>query len=84
LKEKLTPGYFASKKRIIVQEHHLSYDPPRVVYIRKGEHKILTLMQWYLKSSVSKGFLTALRRFIKENAGRAEDLRGAYKWMKSN
>lgn len=67
-----------SSKRPIVQRHHTSYDPERVVHVTKGEHLILTRMQWYTKALVSKGFLTALRAFLKEAAGRAIELKGEY------
>ena len=61
-------------KAPIVQAHHITYDPPRIVWVTKGEHKILTLCQWYTKARVSKGFIVALRQFVKDNAGRAIDL----------
>lgn len=69
-----------SKSRgAIVQRHHITYEPERVVYITKGEHLILTRMQWFCKKIVSKGFITALRQFIKDNASRSEDLKEHYR-----
>ena len=59
---------------LIVQHHHICYDPPKIVNVTKGEHKILTLIQWYTKKFISKGFLTALRKVIKDNKNRAEKL----------
>jgi hypothetical protein len=59
----------------VIQKHHLSYNPEVTVTIYKGEHQILTLMSRYTSKNVSAGFLRALRRFIKENRGRAKRLK---------
>ena len=61
------------RKRII-QEHHISYDPEVAVNVYKGEHMILTKIQWFSKKNVSRGFITALKTFVAENEHRAEDL----------
>jgi len=58
----------------IIQRHHISYDPEVIVPITKGEHAILTKIQWYTKKFVSKGFLTALEVFLALNRNRGEDL----------
>ncbi len=58
----------------IIQQHHISYDPDVSVYIYKGEHLILTKIQWFSKKTVSRGFITALKVFIAENEHRAKDL----------
>lgn len=58
-----------------IQEHHIRYEPEETVTIYKGEHKILTLMQWYEKNSVSKGFIRALKKWIRQNESRAEELK---------
>ena len=52
-------------KHKCVQTHHITYEPERTVNIYKGEHYILTRMQWM--KYISKGFLTSLRQFIKDN-----------------
>jgi len=56
-----------SKKQTI-QRHHIKYKEKDghdwVVTVFKGEHQILTKMQWYCRKKVSKGFITALRYFI--------------------
>jgi hypothetical protein len=62
------------KKRII-QKHHISYaDPEIIVKVTRGEHRILSMIQWYCKKFVSKGFIKALRIFIISNKNRAERL----------
>lgn len=58
----------------LVQRHHITYDPEWIVSVFKGEHSILSRMQWYCKRSVSKGFITALRHFVKEREKGAVDL----------
>lgn len=55
----------------IIQEHHISYDPPVTVYVGKGEHRVLTLIQWYTKKFVSLGFIIALETFVAQNRHRA-------------
>jgi hypothetical protein len=62
------------KKRVI-QTHHISYgDPEITVKVTRGEHRILSMIQWYCKKFVSKGFIRALRIFIVSNKDRAEKL----------
>ena len=60
----------------VIQGHHIIYDNKEgqevVVPVFKGEHKICTLMQWYTKGHVSKGFIKALKVFIVLNEDRAE------------
>ena len=58
----------------IIQEHHISHDPEVKVNIYKGEHMILTKIQWFCKKNVSRGFITALKVFIAQNEPRAKDL----------
>ena len=58
-----------------IQTHHISYDPPKTVVVYKGEHKILSLMQWYERKSVSKGFIASLKHFIREHEAVAVELR---------
>jgi hypothetical protein len=65
-----------------VQRHHISYNPEVTVFITKGEHLILTRMQWFCKRIVSSGFLKALTVFIRANKDRAIDLTG--EWNERN
>jgi len=65
----------------VIQVHHIQYEnkdhrqPEITVKITKGEHKILTLMQWYLKKKVSKGFIKAIKVWLAMNEDRAVDLK---------
>lgn len=52
-------------KKTVIQNHHITYNPEKVVRIYKGEHYILTLLQWRKKHS--KGFAIALRHWLKEH-----------------
>ena len=70
---------------MIVQEHHIIYGHPDhksqkdvVVYITKGEHGVLTKIQWWCKNNVSKGFITALKVWIALNEYRAVDMEDKY------
>jgi hypothetical protein len=51
-------------KKPVIQEHHITYEPERTVLIYKGEHYILTLLQW--RKYISKGMIKALEQFIKD------------------
>ena len=51
-------------KRPVIQEHHITYEPERTVLIYKGEHYILTQLQW--RRYVSKGLIEALKQFVKD------------------
>ena len=68
------------KKRVI-QNHHLIYPSPEhpeqesTVLIYKGEHKICTDMQRFLRKSTSKGFCKWLRFWLALNEDRAIDLK---------
>ena len=57
-----------------IQKHHISYDPPETVTVFQGEHYILSLIDRYERKSVSKGFIKALKIWIKQNEKRAIDL----------
>ena len=61
-------------KKKVVQQHHIAYEPEIVVYVRKGEHLILTRMQWYCRKTVSKGFIQALKVFVANHENIAVDL----------
>ena len=49
----------------IIQGHHISYSPEKVVYIRQTEHFLLTTLQ--RMKVPTKGFLVALLQYIKDN-----------------
>lgn len=51
-------------KKPVVQKHHISYVPERVVYIYKGEHFILTQLQW--RKYISQGLIESLKQFIQD------------------
>lgn len=63
-----------------INNHHIAYgseahpEQEIVVPIFAGEHKILTLISWYEKESVSKGFIKALKHWIFMNEDRSEEL----------
>ena len=59
----------------VIQEHHLSYNPPITVRITKGEHNVMTKINWYTKRFVSKGFIKALKHWIALNEDRAEEIK---------
>ena len=69
-----------TKKKTVVQRHHLVYPSDgikeRVVYVYKGEHHCLTMLGW--RKNVSKGCLEALRKYIKDTRGIAVNLRREY------
>jgi hypothetical protein len=59
---------------MIVQTHHISHDPEITVRVSKGEHRILSLMEWYTRKTVSKGFIKALRAYLALNEDRAVEI----------
>lgn len=67
----------------IVQEHHIKYKErdgyDETVFIYKGEHQILTLINLYTRKTVSKGFVTALSKWLKENRKRAKPVKSRVK-----
>lgn len=56
----------SNKKQKGISKHHITYEPERVVLTFKGEHKILTMMQWFCRKKVSAGFIEALEAFIEK------------------
>lgn len=52
-----------------IVNHHITYDPEWVVTIYDGEHMVLTRLHW--RKRVSRGFITALKQWIKENENKA-------------
>jgi len=62
-------------KKSSVQEHHISKDPEVTLYVYKGEHAVLTRMQWYCsKRPPSRGFITALKVWLALHESDAVDL----------
>ena len=61
-------------RKPVIQEHHISYKPPFSVQVYKGEHLILSKMQWFCRKKVSQGFITALKVFIAEHEQAAHNL----------
>ncbi len=59
-------------RKVVVQEHHITYNPEWTVMIYKGEHFLLTRMQW--RKRFSKGFMIALKDFIRTHEPTAFDL----------
>jgi hypothetical protein len=61
---------------LVIQEHHIRYATVSQrewkVTIYKGEHWILTRMQW--RRRFSKGFITALEEFIRTHKEQAVEL----------
>jgi hypothetical protein len=61
-KQNVKHNYIPKKK--VIQQHHISYNPSIRVTLWKGEHYILTQIQW--RKEYSRGFIEALERFVKE------------------
>jgi len=57
-----------------VQQHHLSYDPEVTVTMFQGEHLVLSLLERYDRKTVSRGFVEALKLWIRQNEDRAVKL----------
>lgn len=60
----------------IIQKHHISYNPEEIVMVYKGEHNILTKIQWYTRKTVSAGFIRALKVFIALSENKTVELYG--------
>jgi len=67
-------------KKQISQVHHIVYPSEKhpeqelTVKITKGEHRIASLLSWYTRKFVSKGFIKMLKIWIAMNEDRAEEL----------
>ena len=59
--------------RPVIQDHHISYEPPWIVTVWRGEHFILSQIQW--RKRYSKGFITSLKEFIRLNENSAFELK---------
>jgi len=71
----LQEGLNLAKPRTM-QRHHITYDPERTVIIYKGEHWLLTRLQW--RKYISKGFIEALQQFIQDKQETAVSLDEEY------
>ncbi len=60
-------------KKQVIQKHHISYDPEITVYLYKGEHWAITVLN-RRKKNMSKGFLRCLKEYIKKHEKNAVDL----------
>ena len=58
---------------MVIQNHHISYDPEVTVLLHKGEHWILTQLQ--RRKKISKGFLKALKVWIALNESNAKEVK---------
>ncbi|MCM8782019.1 MAG: hypothetical protein NC828_03090 [Candidatus Omnitrophica bacterium] len=69
-----------AKRKQIIQKHHVIYpsekhpDQEYVVVVTKGEHMLLSKIDWFTRNFVSQGFITALEIFIAKNRSRAMNL----------
>jgi predicted ATP-grasp superfamily ATP-dependent carboligase len=61
-------------RKVTIQEHHIRYNPEIKVRVYRGEHGILSRIQWYCRKKVSKGFIKALKMWIQENEAKAVEL----------
>jgi uncharacterized protein involved in tellurium resistance len=62
-----------------VSEHHVRYKEKDgydfTVNVTKGEHLVLTRLNWYTKKHVSRGLINALIIFCLDNWDRCEELK---------
>jgi hypothetical protein len=59
-------------RKVIIQDHHVSYNPEVKVRVYKGEHMILTRLSW--RKKISMGFIKALEFWINEKRLEAVEL----------
>ncbi len=59
--------------KIVIQTHHISYDPEITVDIHKGEHWVLTQLQ--RRKKISKGMITALKVWLALNEHKAIEVK---------
>jgi len=66
------------KKKSVIQQHHIIYPSEKnkelTVKVTKGEHRILSLLQWYCRKRISKGFIKALDIYLAINRDRSIEL----------
>ena len=58
--------------KLVIQKHHICYDPEIVVPIYKGEHWVIT--QLSRRKNISQGFCTALKVWLALNEKKAKNL----------
>ena len=63
-----------TRRKRAIQEHHISRDPEVTAMVFKGEHGVLTRMQWWCRGEVSKGFIKSLKVWIALNEDKAVEL----------
>ena len=52
----------------VIQEHHLSYNPPKICLIFRSEHTVITKLNRLLKSKPSESFIMALASCLSDLA----------------
>ena len=57
---------------MVVQKHHISYDPEVTVLLYKGEHWIMTQLQ--RRKKISKGFVQALKVWLALHESKATEV----------
>lgn len=57
-----------------IQPHHISYKPPIVRNVYKGEHEILTKLNRMSKNPPSKAFVELIGAWLIGNQGKGIDL----------
>ena len=63
-----------NKRKQVIQNHHISYNPEIVVKIYKGEHWAITQLNRRTRN-ISKGFIECLKAWIAEYEEGAVDLK---------
>ena len=60
------------RRGVVVQTHHISYDPEVFVRLYQGEHWVIT--QLSRRKRISKGFIVALKKWLLENQENAVEV----------
>ena len=64
----------------VLQKHHICYSPEITVIIYQGEHWAITQLQ--RRKFITKGFIEALKYWIRENESKAIDVTAQYEIQK--
>jgi hypothetical protein len=59
-------------RKTVIQSHHITYQPERVVKLYKGEHWLAT--QLNRRRKISEGWIEFLDWWLEENRGKAVKL----------
>jgi hypothetical protein len=59
-------------KPIVIQKHHISYEPEIIFPIFKGEHWLITNLN--RRKNISQGFVIAIKHWLALNEHKAIDL----------